>query len=80
MEVFSGLTSFKTVLASAMDTTPPKADNTLADFLTQQGSTVALVITVAFLAPVVITISDFLDKEGLEAQLRERLTEQGWLS
>jgi len=29
---------------------------------------------------VVITISDFLDKEGLEARLRERLTEQGWLS
>ncbi|GGT98760.1 MULTISPECIES: PTS sugar transporter subunit IIB [Actinomadura] len=35
---------------------------------------------IADLAPVVITISDFLDKEGLEAQLRERLTEQGWLS
>ena len=32
------------------------------------------------LAPVVITISDFLDKDGLQAQLRERLTEQGWLS
>jgi PTS system ascorbate-specific IIB component len=35
---------------------------------------------IADLAPVVITISDFLDKEGLEAQLRERFTEQGWLS
>jgi PTS system ascorbate-specific IIB component len=35
---------------------------------------------IAELAPVVITISDFLDKDGLEAQLRERLTEQGWLS
>ncbi|QXJ19517.1 PTS sugar transporter subunit IIB [Actinomadura graeca] len=35
---------------------------------------------IAGLAPVVITISDFLDKEGLEARLRERLAEQGWLS
>ncbi|MDL4776527.1 MULTISPECIES: PTS sugar transporter subunit IIB [Thermomonosporaceae] len=35
---------------------------------------------IAELAPVVITISDFLDKEGLEAQLRERLTEKGWLA
>ncbi len=32
------------------------------------------------LAPIVITISDFLDKEGLEVQLRERLTEKGWLA
>lgn len=31
------------------------------------------------LAPVVITVSDFLDKDGLEVQLRERLTEKGWL-
>ncbi|GAA4226238.1 PTS sugar transporter subunit IIB [Actinomadura meridiana] len=35
---------------------------------------------IADLAPVVITVSDFLDKDGLAAQLRERLTEQGWLS
>ncbi|MDL4812938.1 PTS sugar transporter subunit IIB [Actinomadura opuntiae] len=34
---------------------------------------------VADLAPVVITISDFLDKDGLAAQLKERLTEQGWM-
>jgi ascorbate PTS system EIIB component len=34
---------------------------------------------VADLAPVVITISDFLDKDGLAAQLKERLTERGWL-
>ncbi|MWK39672.1 PTS cellbiose transporter subunit IIB [Actinomadura sp. J1-007] len=32
------------------------------------------------LAPIVITISDFLDKDGLQAQLRERLAEKGWLS
>ncbi|MGS2619987.1 PTS sugar transporter subunit IIB [Micromonospora sp. LZ34] len=31
------------------------------------------------LAPVVLTISDFLDAEGLEAQLREALTEKGWI-
>jgi PTS system ascorbate-specific IIB component len=31
------------------------------------------------LAPVVITVSDFLDKEGLQEQLRHHLTEQGWL-
>ena len=55
VEVFTGgLTSFQTVLASAMDTTPPKADNTLADFLTDQGGTVALVITVAFLVHVLV--------------------------
>jgi PTS system ascorbate-specific IIB component len=35
---------------------------------------------IADLAPVVITVSDFLDKDGLEAQLREHLTERGWLS
>ncbi|XRQ14970.1 PTS sugar transporter subunit IIB [Actinomadura welshii] len=34
---------------------------------------------VADLAPVVITITDFMDKDGLERQLRERLTEEGWL-
>ncbi|WP_433469671.1 PTS sugar transporter subunit IIB [Spirillospora sp. CA-128828] len=34
---------------------------------------------IADLAPVVITISDFLDKDGLEARLREHFTEQGWL-
>ena len=55
VEVFTGgLTSFQTVLASAMGTTPPKADNTLADFLADQGGTIALVITVAFLVHVLI--------------------------
>ncbi|MFD0534407.1 PTS transporter subunit IIC [Actinomadura luteofluorescens] len=55
IEVFTGgLTSFQTVLASAMGTTPPKADNTLADFLADQGGTIALVITVAFLAHVLV--------------------------
>ncbi|MCP9947502.1 PTS ascorbate transporter subunit IIC [Actinomadura madurae] len=55
VEVFTGgLTSFQTVLASAMGTTPPTADKTLADFLTDQGGTVALVITVAFLLHVLV--------------------------
>ncbi|SNS38514.1 PTS ascorbate transporter subunit IIC [Actinomadura mexicana] len=55
VEVFTGgLTSFQTVLASAMGTTPPKADHSLADFLADQGGTVALVITVAFLAHVLV--------------------------
>ncbi|MBC6460059.1 PTS ascorbate transporter subunit IIC [Actinomadura sp. HBU206391] len=55
IEVFTGgLTSFQTVLASAVGTTPPKADHTLADFLAGQGGTIALVITVAFLAHVLI--------------------------
>ncbi|MFC6885222.1 MULTISPECIES: PTS ascorbate transporter subunit IIC [Actinomadura] len=55
VEVFSGgLTSFQTVLASAMGTEPPKADHTLTDFLTRQGGTIALVIAVAFIVHVLI--------------------------
>jgi PTS system ascorbate-specific IIC component len=55
IEIFTGgLTSFQTVLANAMGTTPPKADNTLDEFLGSQGGTVALVITVAFLLHVLI--------------------------
>ncbi|MFD0691045.1 PTS ascorbate transporter subunit IIC [Actinomadura fibrosa] len=55
VEVFTGgLSSFQTVLASAMGTSPPKAERTLADFLTDQGGTIALVITVAFLLHVLI--------------------------
>ncbi|QXJ19518.1 PTS ascorbate transporter subunit IIC [Actinomadura graeca] len=55
VDVFTGgLTSFQTVLASAMGTTPPKADHSLTRFLTEQGGTIALVITVGFLAHVLI--------------------------
>ncbi|WP_067468271.1 PTS ascorbate transporter subunit IIC [Actinomadura macra] len=55
VDVFTGgLTSFQTVLASAMGTTPPKADHSLTQFLTEQGGTIALVITVAFLTHVLI--------------------------
>ncbi|HWH37754.1 MAG TPA: PTS sugar transporter subunit IIB [Candidatus Limnocylindrales bacterium] len=32
------------------------------------------------IAPVVITISNFMDKDGLRAQLAERLGELGWLN
>ncbi|PSK91856.1 PTS system ascorbate-specific IIB component [Murinocardiopsis flavida] len=34
---------------------------------------------IADLAPVVLAVDNFLDKEGLAASLRERLGEQGWL-
>jgi PTS system ascorbate-specific IIB component len=34
----------------------------------------------AGLAPVVVTVSDFLDVDGLAEQLREPLKEQGWLT
>jgi PTS system ascorbate-specific IIC component len=55
VEIFTGgLSSFQAVLANAMGTTPPKADHSLNDFLTQQGGTIALVITVAFLLHVAI--------------------------
>ncbi|MFI0449980.1 PTS ascorbate transporter subunit IIC [Actinomadura sp. 6N118] len=55
VDVFvGGLTSFQTVLASAMDTEPPKAKHTLTGFLAEQGGTVALVITVAFLVHVLL--------------------------
>ncbi|MDL4776528.1 PTS ascorbate transporter subunit IIC [Actinomadura xylanilytica] len=55
VEIFTGgLTSFQTVLASAMNSTPPKADHSLNDFLGSQGGTIALVITVAFLLHVAI--------------------------
>lgn len=30
-------------------------------------------------APVVITVTNFVDTDGLEEQLRRHLTEQGWL-
>ncbi|MBO2454019.1 PTS ascorbate transporter subunit IIC [Actinomadura barringtoniae] len=55
VEIFTGgLTSFQTVLASAMGTDPPKAEHTLTDFFQEQGGTIALVITVAFLVHVLI--------------------------
>jgi ascorbate PTS system EIIB component len=34
---------------------------------------------VADLAPVVVTVSDFLDREGLREQLQRELSAQGWL-
>ncbi|TCP50091.1 PTS system ascorbate-specific IIC component [Tamaricihabitans halophyticus] len=49
VDVFTGgLTSFQTVLADAMGTTPPSSEHTLSGFLTEHGGSVALVITVAF--------------------------------
>ncbi|MFB4318824.1 PTS sugar transporter subunit IIB [Actinomadura sp. 21ATH] len=62
-----------------------RVENT--DVSTARGMTADVIIgqgmhtsEIADLAPVVITVSDFLDKEGLQAQLRERLTEKGWLA
>jgi PTS system ascorbate-specific IIC component len=55
VDVFSaGLTSFQTVLASAMGTTPPTAQRSLSEFLGEQGGTIALVITTAFLLHVLL--------------------------
>ncbi|HEX2315775.1 MAG TPA: PTS sugar transporter subunit IIB [Thermomonospora sp.] len=61
-----------------------RVENT--DLSTARGMTPDVVIgqgmhtgELADLAPVVITVSDFLDTEGLAAQLRDRLGAQGWL-
>ena len=43
-----GLVAFQTIVSSAFRLTPPTSTNTLADFLTQRGSEVALIITVGF--------------------------------
>jgi PTS system ascorbate-specific IIC component len=50
IDVFvGGLVAFQTIVASAVGLKPPQAAQSLGDFLTQQGGTIALVITVAFL-------------------------------
>ncbi|MDI9903168.1 PTS ascorbate transporter subunit IIC [Rhodococcus sp. IEGM 1409] len=55
IDVFtSGLLSFQRVLANAMGTTPPVAKASLDDFLSNQGGTIALVLTLAFLVHLVI--------------------------
>ncbi|HEY8480548.1 MAG TPA: PTS sugar transporter subunit IIB [Spirillospora sp.] len=61
-----------------------RVENT--DVSTARGMTPDVVIgqgmhtsEIADLAPIVITISDFMDKDGLAGQLRERLAEKGWL-
>ncbi|WP_192809695.1 PTS sugar transporter subunit IIB [Actinomadura rudentiformis] len=61
-----------------------RVENT--DVSTARGMTADVIIgqgmhtgEIADLAPIVITISDFLDKEGLEEQLRVALSEKGWL-
>ncbi|MBG6088935.1 PTS sugar transporter subunit IIB [Actinomadura viridis] len=62
-----------------------RVENT--DLSTARGMTADVIIgqgmhtdEIADAAPVVITVSDFLDKEGLQAALRERLAEKGWLA
>lgn len=50
VDVFvGGLTSFQTIVASAVGLEPPAASSTLDDFLAAQGGSIALVITVGFL-------------------------------
>ncbi|WP_375000251.1 PTS ascorbate transporter subunit IIC [Aeromicrobium sp. CTD01-1L150] len=49
VDVFTdGLVGFQEVLASAMGTTPPTSDHSLAEFLASHGGSVALVITAGF--------------------------------
>jgi ascorbate PTS system EIIC component len=49
VEVFTeGLASFQVIVASAVGLEPPESSNTLGDFLSTHGGTVALIITVAF--------------------------------
>jgi PTS system ascorbate-specific IIC component len=45
----AGLVAFQTILASAFGLDPPKATGSLDNFLKDQGGTIAMVITVAFL-------------------------------
>lgn len=54
IDVFvGGLIAFQTIVSSAVGLQPPQAANTLGDFLASHGSTIALVITVAFFIHVV---------------------------
>jgi ascorbate PTS system EIIC component len=48
----AGLVSFQTILASAFGLDPPEATGSLDNFLAEQGGTIAMVITVAFLVHV----------------------------
>jgi ascorbate PTS system EIIC component len=55
IDVFvGGLLAFQTVVSSAFGLDPPAATATLGDFLTSHGGTIALVITVAFLAHLIL--------------------------
>jgi ascorbate PTS system EIIC component len=50
----AGLVAFQTILASAFGLDPPEATGSLDNFLAEEGGTIAMVITVAFLAHVLI--------------------------
>ncbi|HVW34165.1 MAG TPA: PTS ascorbate transporter subunit IIC [Acidimicrobiia bacterium] len=50
----AGLSAFQTILASAFGLDPPKATGSMDNFLKAQGGTVAMVITVGFLAHILI--------------------------
>ncbi|MBV2362929.1 PTS ascorbate transporter subunit IIC [Streptomonospora nanhaiensis] len=49
-----GLSSFQTIVSSAVGLEPPSSDNTLDDFLASHGGTVALIITLGFALHVVL--------------------------
>lgn len=54
IDVFvAGLVAFQTIVSSAFGLAPPEATSTLGDFLGDQGGTIALVITLAFLIHVI---------------------------
>ncbi|QVQ51840.1 PTS sugar transporter subunit IIB [Spiractinospora alimapuensis] len=63
---------------------PAKVENT--DVSTARGMTADVVIGQGMhvgelqdMAPVVLTVDDFLDQDGLASSLREALTTQGWI-
>ena len=50
----AGLSAFQTILASAFGLDPPEATGSLETFLADQGGTIAMVITVAFLVHILV--------------------------
>ncbi|WP_420159711.1 PTS sugar transporter subunit IIB [Nocardiopsis sp. CNT-189] len=61
-----------------------KVENT--DITTARGMTADVIVAQGMhtgelegLAPVVLTVDDFLDRDGLARSLRDRLAGQGWL-
>lgn len=58
IDVFvGGLLAFQTIVSSAFNITPPTSENTLANFLTQRGSDIALIITVGFAFHLILVIA-----------------------
>ncbi|WP_081620515.1 PTS sugar transporter subunit IIB [Nocardiopsis potens] len=64
------------VAAKVENTDITTARGTAADVIVAQGMHTG---ELEGLAPVVLTVDDFLDRDGLARSLRERLAGQGWL-